>query len=155
MTHLIIYVSSYNLKKKRQCICGCKIDRIKQYQTTCLTLVQLLDNWRLIHKSNSLLVVFVLTTLSKLICTSSSSSGSSSSSSKYTFLHSFSVVGNLKQKKSKKVISLSHFRETLSWKVHCMKSVRVRSYSSSYFPAFGLNTDQNNSEYEHFFRRGI
>ena len=28
--------------------------------------------------------------------------------------------------------------------VHCVKSVRIRSYSCSYFPAFGLNTDQNN-----------
>ena len=39
-----------------------------------------------------------------------------------------------------------------------VKSVRIRSYSGSYFPAFGLNsvrilenTDQNNSEYGHFF----
>ena len=31
-----------------------------------------------------------------------------------------------------------------------MKSVRIRSYSGPYFPAFGLNTDQNNSEYGHF-----
>ena len=40
---------------------------------------------------------------------------------------------------------------------HCVRSVRIRSYSGSYFPAFGLNTeysvrmqehkDQNNSEY--------
>ena len=29
---------------------------------------------------------------------------------------------------------------------HCVKSVRIRSYSGSHFPAFGLN----NSEYEHF-----
>ena len=31
-----------------------------------------------------------------------------------------------------------------------MKSVRIRSYSGPYFSAFGLNTDQNNSEYGHF-----
>ena len=48
---------------------------------------------------------------------------------------------------------------------HCVKSVRVRSYSGPYFPAFGLNaekyevrmrenTNQNNSEYEHFLRSG-
>ena len=34
---------------------------------------------------------------------------------------------------------------------HCVKSVRVRSYPGPYFPAFGLNKDQNNSEYGHFF----
>ena len=51
-----------------------------------------------------------------------------------------------------------------------MKSVRIRSYSGSHFPALGLNeyrevhrifpysvwmqenADQNNSEYGHFFR---
>ena len=51
---------------------------------------------------------------------------------------------------------------------HCVKSVRIRSYSGPYFPAFELNTniqskyeysvrmwentDQNNSEYGHFLR---
>ena len=33
---------------------------------------------------------------------------------------------------------------------HWVKSGRIRSYSFPYFPAFGLNTDQNNSEYGHF-----
>ena len=36
--------------------------------------------------------------------------------------------------------------------IHCVKSVGIRSYSGSCFPAFGLNTDQNNSEYGHFSR---
>ena len=57
--------------------------------------------------------------------------------------------------------------------LHCVKSVRIRSYSGPYFPTFGLNTerygvslrsispysvqmlenaDQNNSEYKHFSR---
>ena len=31
---------------------------------------------------------------------------------------------------------------------HCVKSVRIRSYSGPYFPAFGLN----NTEYGHFLR---
>ena len=31
----------------------------------------------------------------------------------------------------------------------CVKSVLIRSYSGPYFPALGLNTDQNNSEYGH------
>ena len=35
---------------------------------------------------------------------------------------------------------------------HCVKSVRIGSYSGPYFPAFGLNTDQDNSEYRHFLR---
>ena len=30
--------------------------------------------------------------------------------------------------------------------------VRIRSYSGPYFPAFELNSDQNNSEYRHFSR---
>ena len=25
---------------------------------------------------------------------------------------------------------------------HCVKTVRIRSYSGSYFPAFGLNTER-------------
>ena len=33
---------------------------------------------------------------------------------------------------------------------HCMKSVCIRSFSGRYFPAFGLNTDQKNSEYGDF-----
>ena len=45
--------------------------------------------------------------------------------------------------------------------VHCLKSVLIRSFSGSYFPVFGLNTErygvrenaeQNNSEYENFLR---
>ena len=43
--------------------------------------------------------------------------------------------------------------------LHCVKSVRIRSCSGPYFPAFGLNrerygenTDQNNSEYRHILR---
>ena len=42
-------------------------------------------------------------------------------------------------------ISRLHFEAT-----HCVKSVRIRSYSGPHFPAFGLNMDQNNSEYGHF-----
>ena len=33
-----------------------------------------------------------------------------------------------------------------------VKSVRIRSFSGPYFPAFGLNTDETNSEYGHFLR---
>ena len=34
--------------------------------------------------------------------------------------------------------------------VHCVKTVRIRSYSGPYFQVFGLN----NSEYGHFLRSG-
>ena len=33
-----------------------------------------------------------------------------------------------------------------------MKSLSIWSFSGSYFPTFGLNTDQENSEYGHFSR---
>ena len=49
--------------------------------------------------------------------------------------------------------------------IHCVQSVRIRSYSGPYFPAFGQNTErypysvrmrentnQNNSEYGHILR---
>ena len=36
--------------------------------------------------------------------------------------------------------------------IHCVKRVRIRSFSGPYFPAFGPNTDQKNSEYGHFSR---
>ena len=51
--------------------------------------------------------------------------------------------------------------------LHCVKSVRFRSFSGPYYPAFGLNsispysvrmrenTDQKTSEYEHFLRSVI
>ena len=34
---------------------------------------------------------------------------------------------------------------TLAASMHCLKSVRIWSYSGPYFPAFELNTDQHNS----------
>ena len=37
---------------------------------------------------------------------------------------------------------------------HCVKSVRIRSFSGPYSPAFGMNTNQKNSEYGHFSRSG-
>ena len=36
-----------------------------------------------------------------------------------------------------------------------MKSIRIRSYYSLYFPAFSLNTDQNNSEHGYFLQSGV
>ena len=32
---------------------------------------------------------------------------------------------------------------------HCVKSVQTRSFSGTYFPVFGLNTDQKNSAFGH------
>ena len=37
-------------------------------------------------------------------------------------------------------------------KNQCVKSVRIRSFSVPYFPAFELNTDQKYFEYPHFSR---
>ena len=36
--------------------------------------------------------------------------------------------------------------------IQCVKSVRIRSYSGPHFPAFGMNTEQNNSECRHVLR---
>ena len=57
--------------------------------------------------------------------------------------------------------------ETFCSQNHCVKKVRIRSFSGPYFPAIRLNTsispysvrirentDQNNPEYEHFSRSG-
>ena len=38
--------------------------------------------------------------------------------------------------------------------VHCVKSVRIRSYSGPYSGRMRQNTDQNNSEYGQFSRSG-
>ena len=38
-------------------------------------------------------------------------------------------------------------------KLHCIKSVRIRSYCSPYSVRIRKNTDQNNSGYGHFLRR--
>ena len=41
--------------------------------------------------------------------------------------------------------------QSFKWKgIYCLKSVRIRSFSGPYFPAFGLNTDQKNCKYGHF-----
>ena len=34
--------------------------------------------------------------------------------------------------------------------LHCVKRFLIRSHFDPYFPAFGLNTDQNNFEYGRF-----
>ena len=46
------------------------------------------------------------------------------------------------------------FKKAAAASVKYVKSVRVRSYSGPYFPAFGLNAEQNNSEHGHFLRSG-
>ena len=40
--------------------------------------------------------------------------------------------------------------------VHCVKSVRIQSYSGPHFPPVRMRekTDQSNSEYGHFLRSG-
>ena len=39
--------------------------------------------------------------------------------------------------------------------IDCIKVVRIRGYSGSYFPAFALITDQSNTEYGNFSRRDL
>ena len=51
-----------------------------------------------------------------------------------------------------KQISIHWAFQKISYPASCVKSVRIRSYSGPHFPAFRLNTDQNNSEYGHFLR---
>ena len=45
------------------------------------------------------------------------------------------------------VFSLCAYHKLL---LRCVKIIRIRSYSSSHFPAFKLNTDQDNSKYGYF-----
>ena len=42
----------------------------------------------------------------------------------------------------------------MATQIHCVKSVRIRSYSGPYSVKMRENTDQNNSEYGHFSRSG-
>ena len=68
----------------------------------------------------------------------------------------------------KLILNLNNAKKKELLRTHCVKSVRIRSYSGPYFPAFRLktdilcispysvrmqeNTDQNNFEYGHFSR---
>ena len=58
------------------------------------------------------------------------------------------TIKNLRKHRNIKLVTTDRRRSHL----HCVKSVRIRSYSGPYFPTFELNTDQNNSEYGHFLR---
>ena len=53
------------------------------------------------------------------------------------------------------MINISGGRASISlifyMKIHCVKRVRIRTYSGPYFPAFA----PNNSEYGHFLRSDI
>ena len=42
--------------------------------------------------------------------------------------------------------------DVLNRQLHCVKSVRIRSYSDPYSVRMRENTDHNNSEYGHFLR---
>ena len=50
------------------------------------------------------------------------------------FVKQLLVSGKGTQSRSLKIVYLNN--------LHCLKSVRIRSYSGLYFPAFGLNTDR-------------
>ena len=40
------------------------------------------------------------------------------------------------------VVEYEKYFPSFSYVAHCMKSVRIRSFSSPYFPAFGINTER-------------
>ena len=59
------------------------------------------------------------------------------------------------------VLVVKVFNSAFTKAVHCVKSVRIRSYSGPHFSRifphsgkYGKNTDHNNSEYGHFLRSG-
>ena len=71
--------------------------------------------------------------------------------------HCLECHGQFNRIKPKTLLFEQHYHK----QIHCVKSVRIRSYSGPYFPAFGLNTerygmwenaDQNNSVHVHFLR---
>ena len=71
------------------------------------------------------------------------------------FLRSKNISGPYHHQLFKNIIILQHLSCLNSTKLHlthCVKSVRIRSYSGPYFPTFGLNADQNNIKYGHFLR---
>ena len=45
------------------------------------------------------------------------------------------------------MIQYFYFYYTKRFNFHCVKSVRIRSFSGPYFPAFGVNTERIQSEY--------
>ena len=46
------------------------------------------------------------------------------------------------RQKHSTIHALIHLTEKISNQLHCVKSVRIRSFSGPYFPAFGLNTER-------------
>ena len=75
----------------------------------------------------------------------------------YPWQFSSALVLDIKNDRSLKVLNIGYVE------YHCIKSVRIQSYSGPYFPPFGLrispysfriweNPHQNNFEYGHFSR---
>ena len=71
-----------------------------------------------------------------------------------------------KKKLLKKSFEVTFANRRMENWLHCVKSVRIQSFSCLYFPGFGLNTerysvgmpentDQKNSEYWHFSRSAV
>ena len=56
---------------------------------------------------------------------------------------------------SEKLAKNSFFIEHVSTHKQCVKSVRIWSYSSPHFPAFGLDTNKNNSEWRYAMKVNI
>ena len=68
------------------------------------------------------------------------------------FPHSDWIRENMDQKKLRiwTLFTQCNIKNTESWSWHCVKSVHIPRFYGPYFPAFGLNTDHKNYEYEHF-----
>ena len=49
-------------------------------------------------------------------------------------------------------VIIIEYPKTSLERFNCVKIVRNRSFSAPYFPAFGLNAHQKNSDYRHFSR---
>ena len=66
---------------------------------------------------------------------------------KFMFLYSFSLTSNLKAVNYHRKILYLRYSTGLwihhfAWLLRCAKSVRIRSFSSPYFPAFRKNTER-------------
>ena len=87
----------------------------------------------------------------------------------YNFNHFFPFL-TFASKRDNFTVFTTIWKQYFACFSHCVKSVRIRSFSGSYCPAFGLNTeinsvnlriqskcgkitDQKNFEYGHFSRR--
>ena len=90
-------------------------------------------SWELDKDTNTLVLEFFLTELQlhrPTVCEHPLAAGSDDNQLTLR-IHKFDLV---------EIINAIHKLKNLN--LHCLKSVRIRSYSGPYFPAFGLNTER-------------